>query len=245
MSEGEGLLSSYDRRPGRERSRTSLAAFVALVALTVVEGMLLFHWRAEATSRPPSLTKLGLPNARDQIFISGLHNRFWQGDELGGPDMAWANINSGHGIIQLDPEFATKQGLPKTMYHPHDSTKVVYALEAYHMIHCIQILRRDFLLIREGKEPSKPLEHAMHCFDALRQSVMCQASSELLVITGHGHSNGFNQTRQCRSWDALRDFATEHTACYWDDEMPEGETKDRWQMCDDGSDGLPVGNLLD
>lgn len=243
MSEDEGLLSN--RQPKRGRSRTSAAAIVVLVAVSIIEGILLFHWKAEAISRPPSFTKLGLPNARDQTLNSGLHNRFWQGDELEGPDMAWANINSGHGIINLDPQFAAEQGFPKTLSHPHDDTKVVYALEAYYMIHCIQILRKDFLLIREGKQPSKPLEHAMHCFDALRQSEMCHASSQLLVITGHGHSHGFNQTRQCRSWDALREFATEHTACYWDDEIPEGEIRDRWEMCDDGMDGLPVGNLLD
>lgn len=144
----------------------------------------------------------------------------------------------------MSPAFARLRGHPDTMQHPHDATHLVYALEAYHMIHCIQVLRKDFLLIRDGKPATKPLEHAMHCFDALRQSVMCQASDELLIITGHGHQNGFNQTRLCRSWDALRDFATRNTACYWDDELPEG-TDSRWNMCDDGSDGLPVGSLLD
>jgi hypothetical protein len=84
----------------------------------------------------------------------------------------------------------------------------------------------------------------MHCFDALRQSIMCQANDELLIITGHGHANGFNQTRQCRSWDRLRDFATENTACYWDDELPEEEEETRWNMCDGGHDGLPIGSIL-
>lgn len=73
---------------------------------------------------------------------------------------------------------------------------------------------------------------------------MCQANDELLIITGTGHANGFNQTRQCRSWDALRDFATANTACYWDDELPEG-VESRWAMCDGGYDGLPVGAILE
>lgn len=72
---------------------------------------------------------------------------------------------------------------------------------------------------------------------------MCAASDDLLIVTGHGHKGGFNQTRQCRDWDVLREYATANTACYWDDELPEGQD-DPWNMCDDGSDGLPVGNLL-
>lgn len=147
-------------------------------------------------------------------------------------------------MISVTADFVAQHQLPASLTHPHEGGKVVYALEAYHMMHCTQILRRDFLLLWAGQAATKPLEHAMHCFDALRQSIMCQANDELLIITGHGHTNGFNQTRQCRSWDALRDYATAHTACYWDDEIP-SDRESRWKMCDDGSDGLPVGSLLD
>lgn len=189
-------------------------------------------------------TAVGLSTIRNKTVDSGLLNRFWDEDNLEGPNEAWAGINSGHGVIALDRQYATEKGFPDTIIHPHHPDKVVFALEAYHLIHCIQVLRKDYLLIRSNQTPTKPLEHAMHCYDALRQSVMCSASDDLLIVTGHGHKGGFNQTRQCRDWDVLREYATANTACYWDDKLPEGQD-DPWKMCDDGTDGLPVGNILD
>ena len=82
----------------------------------------------------------------------------------------------------------------------------------------------------------------MHCFDTLRQYIMCMADDTLLYSTGHRDS-GVNQTRMCRDWDALRQWATEHTACYRDSPWHSGEP--RWGLCDDGIDGLPVGSILE
>ena len=79
---------------------------------------------------------------------------------------------------------------------------------------------------------------------------MCWASDTLLYTTGHNDA-GVNQTRLCRDWDALRDWATERTACYHDYEMQKDEDpgKEGWGMrlgkCDGGNDGLPRGGLLD
>ena len=84
-------------------------------------------------------------------------------------------------------------------------------------------------------------DHDMHCFDALREHVMCQADDTLLWTSGHGTA-GVNQTRQCRDWDALRDWATKNTACYHDFTPEKGQT--RWGKCDHGVDGLPVNSLL-
>jgi hypothetical protein len=50
--------------------------------------------------------------------------------------------------------------------------------------------------------------------------------------------------RKCRSWDALRDFATDHSACYRD--FPPGVDHDKFSLgehfgyCDDGTDGIVV-----
>ena len=93
-----------------------------------------------------------------------------------------------------------------------------------------------------GSKFDWPKEHDMHCFDALRQHIMCMADSTLLYSGGHGET-GVNQTLMCRDWDALRTWATEHTACYHDYIPPAGET--RWGKCDGGQDGLPVNSLLE
>ena len=98
------------------------------------------------------------------------------------------------------------------------------------------------LLLEESPTVSWDTYHTRHCFDSLRQYVMCTADDTLLQSYGHARI-GVNQTRQCRDWDALRDFATRHTAGYDDNEQPNGGS--RWHHNDLGSDGLPIGTLLE
>lgn len=50
---------------------------------------------------------------------------------------AWDGIQSGHGDVIVDPDWAAKQGLPPSFEHPFMPGKSVYILEAYHMIHCL------------------------------------------------------------------------------------------------------------
>ncbi|KXT15258.1 hypothetical protein AC579_4847 [Pseudocercospora musae] len=245
-AEGDRLVHGNRTVPVRRSADLiSIASYTLLISVILIQAILLIRSRTELADRPPTTTLFGLKTARDIPRTSGLLNKYWQGDGLEEPNKAWDAINSGHGAIVISPEFKEQHGLPDSIRHPFHQNMYAYALEAYHMLHCIQVLRKDFLLTREGKSPTKPLEHAMHCFDALRQSVMCQASDELLVITGRGHASGFNQTRMCRNWDDLRDLATAKTACYWDDDLPPEKEDRRWAMCDGGYDGLPIGAILE
>lgn len=98
------------------------------------------------------------------------------------------------------------------------------------------------MALAAGMEPWWHAEHDMHCFDALRQQTMCMADDTLLYTRGHRDA-GVNQTRMCRDWDALSQWATDRTACYHDFVPQKGQT--RWEKCDGGDDGLPVGSLLE
>ena len=70
------------------------------------------------------------------------------------------------------------------------------------------------------------------------QAIQCNANDTPLYSRGNGTS-GEGQPRQCRNWDALRKFATKHTACYVDDEVDGPSGKTHFGICDDGTDGLP------
>ena len=50
---------------------------------------------------------------------------------------AWGNIEAGHGLVAVDPEWASSKGLPSTIQHPLDTSKIVYVIEAYHELHCL------------------------------------------------------------------------------------------------------------
>ncbi|EME85184.1 uncharacterized protein MYCFIDRAFT_85287 [Pseudocercospora fijiensis CIRAD86] len=226
-------------------NKLTLTIYTLLLSIILTQTLLLLHLH---TTRPPSKTIFGLPTARTIPRPSGLQNKYWPTSPSGNlttSNLAWEKINPGHGAILVTPSFKTTHHLPETIRHPYVPEMYAYALEAYHMIHCIRVLRKDYLLLYENKVPAKPLEHAMHCFDALRQSVMCQASDEVLGITGRGHTGGVSQMRWCRDWDALREMATGRSACYWDEELPAEKEGERWRMCDGGVDGLPVGGILE
>ena len=50
---------------------------------------------------------------------------------------AWNSIEAGHGDVAIDPKYAVERGLPPTIVHPRDPTKLFYIIESYHSIHCL------------------------------------------------------------------------------------------------------------
>lgn len=78
--------------------------------------------------------------------------------------------------------------------------------------------------------------HASHCFDSLRQYIMCTASDDLMRIA-YGIRTGNGQTRKCRDWATLSKWATEHTSC--DSEGAASAMFPSQNLCHGDSDGLP------
>lgn len=78
----------------------------------------------------------------------------------------------------------------------------------------------------------------------LRQYVICKADNTPLYLFGDDTA-GDEQYRKCNSWDALRDFATDHSACYRD--TPKDRDPDHFALgehfgyCDGGHDGVREG----
>jgi len=162
-------------------------------------------------------------------------------DDENATSQAWEAIEAGHGIVTVDSDWASSMNLIESMPDPFDPSKSIYVIAAYHDMHCIQYLRRHYFAMYSGQPVTWPLEHDLHCLDSLRQSTMCHADGTLLRTYGQRDA-GTQQTVMCRDWDALRDWATAHTACYADFEYPSTET--RWGKCDGGEDGLPKDSLL-
>ncbi|KAM7189749.1 protein of unknown function (DUF3328) domain containing protein [Rhypophila sp. PSN 637] len=192
----------------------------------------------------PEFSDIGLRFARDKARHALVMNRFF-GHNTSENDLSWTGIEGGHGIVSITPEHASRLSLPPSKPNPLDPSKHIYILESYHNIHCLRNLRRHYLNLLRGETPDTDMHHDLHCFDSLRQTLMCDADDNLLTWQGYGKV-GINQTRLCRDWDALRDWATEYTSCYHDTVPKSKGTsgQENWHKCDGGSDGLPVGSLL-
>ncbi|KAI7773005.1 hypothetical protein LA080_012496 [Diaporthe eres] len=165
-------------------------------------------------------------------------------------DVAWASIEAGHGDVLLTRSEAASLGLPPSFEHPFRPGYQVYIIDAYHAMHCLKVLRDHYMRMYHAHRyvddwpqlGDWPLEHDEHCFDSLRQHVMCHADDTLLYSTGH-HDAGVRQTKMCRSWDALREWASERNAQWKDHINPRPEGEIWWNFDDGGDDGLPQGGL--
>jgi hypothetical protein len=99
-----------------------------------------------------------------------------------------------------------------------------------------RIVRSMLLSLSRKIPPEYPMYHALHCFDALRQHIMCHADNTPLYGHGDGMA-GDGQLHRCKDWNELRDYATQNTACF-QDARPGMSFEDQFSMCDNGSDGL-------
>jgi len=155
---------------------------------------------------------------------------------------AWESIMPGYGVVAVDREWAMSKKLPDTMPLPQtpalpsDGNKLVYTLEAYHEIHCLKSIQQNFMALHNGEELKRPVEHLLHCFDALRQHIQCHADDTLLRGWGDTKA-GFDQPRKCRDWGALREWAADRPACYLS-EPPDGLSF--WGHCGKKTDGLII-----
>ncbi|KAI1342871.1 hypothetical protein F5Y15DRAFT_371275 [Xylariaceae sp. FL0016] len=104
-----------------------------------------------------------------------------------------ALIPNGLGYFQ-DDEIAPRVSIPTT----------------FHQLHCLYVLRRayysQYLELQEfdfGKDRDR---HAAHCFDYLEQSITCSVDSTVEPVDDTNEFLGSGFSRQCRSFDALKDF---------------------------------------
>lgn len=64
------------------------------------------------------------------------HSKYISSDEQEA-DEAWESILAGHGVVAIEPEYASAKSLPETVVLPNTGGKFAYVIEAYHAIHCV------------------------------------------------------------------------------------------------------------
>lgn len=84
----------------------------------------------------------------------------------------------------------------------------IYMLSAYHQLHCLKQLHLLFVgIMHTPAEDGKlgrgvEVRHVEHCFDYLRQGVLCAGDATLEGPDEGGSSlTGYGVEHRCRSWD--------------------------------------------
>ncbi|KAF2094557.1 hypothetical protein NA57DRAFT_18701, partial [Rhizodiscina lignyota] len=87
-------------------------------------------------------------------------------------------------------------------------------LAVFHQIHCLDIIRVGYYnaLNNITNDPNGHVNdfHLRHCFDYLRQTLMCCGDTSLeWVANGHHGVDGWGVTHECRDYKAIFDWAEE------------------------------------
>ncbi|KAF2117367.1 hypothetical protein BDV96DRAFT_644791 [Lophiotrema nucula] len=137
-------------------------------------------------------------------------------------DAAWnALAPRGKGFVSLSPQ---QNPFDFDMEGNDRSLAVQTAsIAVFHQLHCLNLLRKwHFRLLEQVLDhPTAPfnstpeLWHTTHCFDYLRQSLMCSADAtpewQLGAKLG---TMGWGYRHECRDYEWLKDWAEKR--CRWD-----------------------------
>lgn len=87
-------------------------------------------------------------------------------------------------------------------------------MTVFHQLHCLSYLAEHFQQGYGGIELDEEVaHHSAHCFNYLRQGIMCSADTTLEGKTDAGPGEG--SEHECTDYDALLEWANAHSAYRW------------------------------
>lgn len=89
-----------------------------------------------------------------------------------------------------------------------------YMMSVFHQLHCLSYLAAHFQQGYGGVELEEEVaHHSAHCFNYLRQGIVCSADTTLEGKTDAGPGEG--SKHECKDYDAVLAWANEHKAMSW------------------------------
>ncbi|KXT00759.1 hypothetical protein AC578_2986 [Pseudocercospora eumusae] len=148
----------------------------------------------------------------------------------------WSTLQArGFGFVPVhEPEKYTLP--PPLQYYGLAPPDYYYSISAFHQIHCLEMILHEYLnptvmsqhshhQKRKAHSHETSNAHIMHCFDYLRQAIMCcgdtalEGADEYSIAEGRDKvvigTSGLGTTHQCKDWDAIKDYAESHANPKW------------------------------
>ncbi|KAI0103816.1 hypothetical protein GGR51DRAFT_242332 [Nemania sp. FL0031] len=129
---------------------------------------------------------------------------------------SWLPLSSeARGYVQI-PNHASYDtlGTPYTVAIDRTNDGPAYMMAVFHQLHCLSYIVDHYQRGYAGANLTEEVaHHSAHCFDYLRQSIMCAADTNLEGETDTGP--GWGSDHICADYDAVLAWANEHGAMRW------------------------------
>jgi len=104
-----------------------------------------------------------------------------------------------------------------------DEMGPTYMVSVFHQLHCLSYLIEHFQEGYGGVKLEKEIaHHSAHCFDYIRQTIMCNADTNLEGKTETGP--GWGSKHVCKDYDEVLKWANQHGGMEWRNELMPGDT---------------------
>jgi len=184
------------------------------------------------------ITRLTVPQKK-YTFVANdryLHeDMFWDNHTTLTTLHNWIELSAaGRGYIQVPDRELYDLGEPYTVPIDRRTDGPAYMMTVFHQLHCLvgfiltcpchetnnrqsylaEHLQQGFSGIELTKEVA---HHTAHCFDYIRQGIMCNADTSLEGSTEAGP--GWGSEHVCKDYDAVLEWANKHGAMAWRNEL--------------------------
>jgi len=133
----------------------------------------------------------------------------------------WIDLSAdGRGYVHIDDWESFGLSEPYSMQMNATHNEPVYMMSVFHQLHCLSYLVQVYQSAFDGATLTQELaHHSAHCFDYIRQSILCAADTSLEGSTDAGP--GWGSIHECKDYDAVLAWANERTLYKWRKNMPE------------------------
>ncbi|KAK4901692.1 hypothetical protein LTR27_001464 [Elasticomyces elasticus] len=201
-----------------KRLKRWLAALSVVFGLLVVALMLALSLRRIEDSTTKSPVPLSKVRSRPVTFE---HNDLFSGPASPERDEAWSLMAPlGDGFILLPN--STAQGAYDLPLGQSTSRGQIYDISVFHQLHCLANIRRHLFAMQGMLDRNDRLEidslalkphddHVYHCFDYIRQALMCAGDMTIewprTETDGSRFAvDGWGITHECKDWGAIMEF---------------------------------------
>ncbi|KJK68651.1 protein of unknown function DUF3328 [Aspergillus parasiticus SU-1] len=209
---------SYLRRDRKRPSSKAVWILIALLLLSNI-GLLggLIHYFRQAHHKEKDVPWLPPKTGLDSILLAQISavNLIIlpvspNSEAFRFSDVAWDELMPiGRGFVNINNDTALpdQPGLDQSL--PQQRAMI----SVFHQLHCIYMTREGYYAAREGNLDQVNAAHLMHCWDYLRQAVMCHADTTLEWIPAPPNdkgSTGWGVEHTCGDYDAIARWAEDN-----------------------------------